>query len=78
MADANERGGEKNISIGYHAIEFLLWGQDYTDVNTNVGEGGERPATDFDATVNTTATRRGLATITTIEGGLRTSHSTAS
>lgn len=26
----NEDGGEKNISIGYHAIEFLLWGQDLT------------------------------------------------
>ena len=26
----NEDGGEKNISTGYHAIEFLLWGQDLT------------------------------------------------
>ncbi len=25
---ANEFGGETNISCGYHAIEFLLWGQD--------------------------------------------------
>ena len=24
----NERGGEENISTGWHAIEFLLWGQD--------------------------------------------------
>lgn len=24
----NERGGEKNVCIGWHAIEFLLWGQD--------------------------------------------------
>jgi putative iron-regulated protein len=24
----NEQGGEKNISVGFHAIEFLLWGQD--------------------------------------------------
>ena len=24
----NEQGGEENVSIGYHAIEFLLWGQD--------------------------------------------------
>ena len=24
----NERGGEANIAIGWHAIEFLLWGQD--------------------------------------------------
>ncbi len=25
----NELDGEKNISTGYHAIEFLLWGQDF-------------------------------------------------
>lgn len=25
---ANEHDGEKNISMGFHAIEFLLWGQD--------------------------------------------------
>ena len=24
----NERGGEENITTGWHAIEFLLWGQD--------------------------------------------------
>lgn len=24
----NERGGDENISTGWHAIEFLLWGQD--------------------------------------------------
>ena len=28
----NERGGEANVSVGWHAIEFLLWGQDlYAD-----------------------------------------------
>ena len=26
----NEKGGETNISTGWHAIEFLLWGQDPT------------------------------------------------
>ena len=25
----NEKEGEKNISTGFHAIEFLLWGQDF-------------------------------------------------
>ena len=29
LARANTRGGEENISIGWHAIEFLLWGQDF-------------------------------------------------
>ncbi len=27
----NEKEGEKNISTGWHAIEFLLWGQDLAD-----------------------------------------------
>tara|TARA_B100000809_G_scaffold72260_1_gene69974 strand:- start:2939 stop:4171 length:1233 start_codon:yes stop_codon:yes gene_type:complete len=41
----NEQGGEANISIGYHAIEFLLWGQD--DANTSLQTSGNRPFTDF-------------------------------
>lgn len=28
LVSLNENDGEKNISTGYHAIEFLLWGQD--------------------------------------------------
>lgn len=28
IVGANEREGEKTISTGFHAIEFLLWGQD--------------------------------------------------
>jgi putative iron-regulated protein len=27
----NERGGEENVATGWHAIEFLLWGQDLDD-----------------------------------------------
>ena len=27
----NERGGEENIASGWHAIEFLLWGQDLSE-----------------------------------------------
>ncbi|OSZ71399.1 imelysin family protein [Hydrogenophaga sp. IBVHS1] len=27
----NERGGEENISSGWHAVEFLLWGQDLSE-----------------------------------------------
>jgi putative iron-regulated protein len=26
---ANERGGEANICVGWHAVEFMLWGQDF-------------------------------------------------
>lgn len=41
-----EAGGiEANVATGYHAIEFLLWGQDLN----GTGKGaGNRPATDFD------------------------------
>lgn len=36
---------EANVSIGYHAIEFLLWGQ---DLNGTGPGAGNRPHTDFD------------------------------
>lgn len=38
-------GSEADVSIGYHAIEFLLWGQDNTDPSAQ--EAGLRPYTDF-------------------------------
>jgi putative iron-regulated protein len=31
LAAQNERGGEENVATGWHAIEFLLWGQDFND-----------------------------------------------
>ncbi len=40
---ANEQGGETHVSTGWHAIEFLLWGQ---DVDPGPG-GGERSYTDY-------------------------------
>lgn len=40
-------GIEANVATGYHAIEFLLWGQDLN--GTNAG-AGMRPASDFDTT----------------------------
>lgn len=42
LASANEFGGETNISLGYHAIEFLLWGQDLSATSA-----GMRPYTDY-------------------------------
>ena len=38
----NEDGGEENIATGYHAVEFLLWGQDKSDTGP-----GDRPYTDY-------------------------------
>lgn len=44
LLDANERDGDDTISTGFHAIEFLLWGQ---DLNAAPGDAGMRPYTDF-------------------------------
>ena len=42
----HEAGGiEANVASGYHAIEFLLWGQ---DLNGTGPGAGERPHTDYD------------------------------
>ncbi|MEM0900054.1 MAG: imelysin family protein [Pseudomonadota bacterium] len=38
---------EANVATGYHAIEFLLWGQ---DLNGNGAGAGDRPATDYSLT----------------------------
>lgn len=38
-------GIEANVATGYHAIEFLLWGQDLNGTNSGAGN---RPATDYD------------------------------
>lgn len=45
LESLNENGGEKNISVGYHAIEFLLWGQDLTAPSDNLP--GQRVYTDY-------------------------------
>ncbi|MEM1321578.1 MAG: imelysin family protein [Bacteroidota bacterium] len=45
LESENERGGENNISIGYHAIEFLLWGQDLSEPAAM--QSGLRPHTDY-------------------------------
>lgn len=42
LIDLNAQGGEANVATGYHAVEFLLWGQDFNDKGP-----GNRPYTDF-------------------------------
>lgn len=45
LADLNEIGGsEANVATGYHAVEFLLWGQDLNGFGPGAGD---RPATDY-------------------------------
>ena len=64
---------ESNVASGYHAIEFLLWGQDLN--GTNAGAGA-RPATDYDLKncSNANCDRRGaylLAASTLLQADLR-------
>ncbi|MDN3679885.1 imelysin family protein [Vibrio tapetis subsp. quintayensis] len=60
IADLNEVGGsEANVASGYHAIEFLLWGQDLNGANAGAGN---RQHTDFamgSACTNGNCDRRG-------------------
>ena len=59
----NENGGDANVASGYHAIEFLLWGQDQ-DYNNFIEDkithgpttAGERSVADF--TTDPFASRR--------------------
>ena len=53
LVDWNEKDGERNISTGYHAIEFLLWGQDFS-----VTGPGSRSIKDFQPDQNQFAQRR--------------------
>ncbi len=47
LVAANEQGGEANVSTGWHAIEFLLWGQDLS------ADGpGARPVEDYTTSPN--------------------------
>ena len=60
LASLNEVGGsEANVATGYHAIEFLLWGQ---DLNGFEAGAGDRKATDYaagDVCTNGNCERRG-------------------
>ncbi|WXT99723.1 MAG: hypothetical protein Ctma_0427 [Catillopecten margaritatus gill symbiont] len=54
LAALNENGGDANVATGYHAIEFLLWGQDQ-DYSSFMKDGvtkgaltaGQRAVTDY-------------------------------
>lgn len=59
LASLNEEGGEKNIATGYHAIEFLLWGQDLSDTGP-----GARAATDYTTAANADRRKQYLTVVT--------------
>lgn len=60
LADLNEIGGsEANVATGYHAVEFLLWGQDLHGFDAG---NGNRPVSDYvtgDDCTNGNCDRRG-------------------
>lgn len=51
LLGVNQPGSnEKSVSIGYHAVEFLLWGQDLTDPADK--KAGQRAYTDYTTAAN--------------------------
>lgn len=63
LSAQNERGGEENIATGWHAIEFLLWGQDLSDTGP-----GNRSFEDFvdGKTPNADRRRQYLTVVTSL------------
>ena len=61
LSRLNERGGEENIAAGWHAIEFLLWGQDRSETGP-----GDRSFEDYvdGKTPNADRRRAYLLTVT--------------
>jgi len=59
VAERNEKGGEENIATGWHAIEFLLWGQDLSETGP-----GARPWTDYTTAPNADRRRQYLTVVT--------------
>lgn len=56
LADINQPSDETSVSVGYHAIEFLLWGQDLTAPSANLA--GQRPFSDFVTGAGSTASNQ--------------------
>jgi putative iron-regulated protein len=55
LFELNEQGGEADICTGYHAIEFLLWGQDFFE-----NSPGQRPFADYTSEKNAKRRRDAL------------------
>jgi putative iron-regulated protein len=61
LARLNEEGGEENIATGWHAVEFLLWGQDLSETGP-----GSRSHEDFiDGKAPNAARRRQYLSVVT-------------
>lgn len=66
LATKNEAGGsdEKAVSTGWHAIEFLLWGQDNT--NPSEKKAGQRPVKDYTTNANSDRRKTYLNVVTSL------------
>ncbi|MES1990316.1 MAG: imelysin family protein [Pseudomonadota bacterium] len=62
IRERDQAADEKDVATGFHAVEFLLWGQDLSDTGA-----GNRPATDYIAGKNNNDRRR-LYLTTVTEG----------
>ena len=61
LSDENQKNDEANVSTGYHAIEFLLWGQDLS-----LDSAGQRPASDYTKTPENERRRAYLKEVTSL------------
>lgn len=59
LTDKNQADDEAEVSTGYHAIEFLLWGQDLS-----LETAGTRPVSDYANTPNNQRRRTYLKVVT--------------
>lgn len=64
LIDKNEKENDKSISTGWHAIEFLIWGQDET--NPSELKAGQRPLTDYTTDTNKERRKVYLNVVTSI------------
>jgi len=64
LTELNENGGDANVATGWHAIEFLLWGQDLDNAGREA-QAGVRPITDYTTDANAERRKAYLNTVTT-------------
>jgi putative iron-regulated protein len=62
LVSANQAKDEGDVTTGWHAVEFLLWGQDLS-----LDGPGKRPASDYTAGTQTNDRRRAYLSIVTTQ-----------
>jgi putative iron-regulated protein len=72
VGENGKNDNEKYVTVGYHAIEFLLWGQDLTAPSAK--KPGQRPYTDYLVTGGTASNQVRRATYLKVCADLLTDH----